>query len=219
MIQLILKDILLQKKRLLYFPVLYNIFIIIVLQEYLASFLVAGIVVSYIMLQTAVVYEDMNKSEIIINSLPIKKKKIILARYLSVFVYLVISIVIYLIVSSLFVLLHLPFKVQPVTISGVVTIIMSLGMLVSIYLPVFYKYGYIKAKLFHILFIMAAFSLPTTIVNIFKDSPDAAVVKYINMFINGLSTGEFSFIILLFTILVMSLSIYISVKFYKKREF
>ncbi|MTI60944.1 MAG: ABC-2 transporter permease [Firmicutes bacterium] len=135
------------------------------------------------MLQTTVVYEDMNKSELIINSLPIKKEKIILARYLSIFVYLAISIISYFLISFLIGVVHLPFAVELVTILGIVTIILGIAILISIYLPVFYKYGYIKAKLFHILFMMIAFFLPTTIINIFKDNPDVAFVKYINSII------------------------------------
>lgn len=43
MVQLILKDIFLLKKRLLIIPFLYSIFIIIVLQDSVAPFLVTGV--------------------------------------------------------------------------------------------------------------------------------------------------------------------------------
>jgi len=198
---------------------MYNIFAILVLQEFFSSFLIASIVTPYLLLQTAVVYEDMNKTEIVLNSLPIKKDKLIMARYLSIFVYLVISVFIYISISFLIGIIDLPFKVESVTISGFVVAIMSLGILTSIYLPVYYKYGYIKAKLFHILFVMAAFFLPTFIVEIFNDNPDAAFVRSVNGFIQSISKGGLNLILVVLTCLIMTLSFFLSVCFYKKREF
>lgn len=219
MVYLILKDILLQKKRLLYFPIMYSIFAILVLQEFFSPFLIASIVIPYLLLQTAVVYEDMNKTEIVLNSLPIKKEKVIMARYLSIFVYLVISIFLYIIISFLIGIINSPFNAETVTISGIVIAIMSLGILTSTYLPVYYKYGYIKAKLFHVSFVMAAFFLPTFIVEIFNNNPDAAFVRSVNTFVQSISKGGLNFILLVLTCLIMTISFFLSVCFYKKREF
>lgn len=219
MIQLILKDILLQKKRLLYFPLLYNIFSIVILQDFFLPYLVGGIVVPYLMLLTAIVYEDINKSEIVINSLPIKKEKIIMSRYLSTFVYLVISILSYLLILFLVDIFNLPFAVDLITIPGIVDILIGLGIIVSIYLPIFYKYGYVKGRLLHTLFTVAALLLPTTIVKIIKENPELVFFKSFITFIQGLSVGKLSFIILIFTLLIMTISFYISLSFYKRREF
>ena len=215
MVYLILKDILLQKKRLLYFPIMYSIFAILVLQEFFSSFLIASIVIPYLLLQTAVVYEDMNKTEIVLNSLPIKKEKIVLARYLTIFIYLLISILCYSILTFLMNLFNLPLAGEPVSLAGIVVIFVGIGIIVSIYLPIFFRYGYIKGRVFHTVFTVAALILPTVAVKIIGENPELPGGFVVEDLV-GVRTG---IILLLLTLLILTISFNLSVWFYKKREF
>lgn len=215
MAQLIIKDMLLQRKRLIYFTLFYNVFAILILQDFFLPYLVAGIVVPYIMLQTALAYEEMNKSEIVINSLPVRKEKIILARYLTIFIYLLISILCYSILTFLMNLFNLPLAGEPVSLAGIVVIFVGIGIIVSIYLPIFFRYGYIKGRVFHTVFTVAALILPTVAVKIIGENPELPG-RFVVEDLVGVRTG---IILLLLTLLILTISFNLSVWFYKKREF
>ena len=219
MYQLILKDILLQKKRLLFFPLIYTIFVVTVLHNLSNTFVIASIVITYMMIQTAVVYEDMNNTEVVINSLPIKKAKIVLTRYLSVFVYLGISIASYLIVMGAINVLHLPFSVDSIAITNFFFALLGLSFIISSYLPIFFKYGYVKSKIFHIFFMMAAFFIPTLITTFIKTNPDSVIVEFVLNFLQTTPDLIMNFIVLLIAAAFMGISYFLSVNFYKNREF
>lgn len=194
---------------------MYNLFGIFFLQEFSSPLLIAGIFIPIIMLQTTVIYEDMNKSEIIINCLPVKKEKIIMARYLTVFLYQVISILAYVVISFLIKISNLSFPVETVTVSEIIICVALLGILASIYLTVYYKFGYIKSRLYYFIFVFAALVLPALILDIFHKTPGAGFSGSVQ----GLFSGTHNFVLVMLTCLIVAVSFYISVYLYKKREF
>jgi ABC-2 type transport system permease protein len=56
---------------------------------------------SYIMIQSACAYDDKNKSDVLLKQPAVKRGTIVIARYISTFVFAAISIVYYIILSGI----------------------------------------------------------------------------------------------------------------------
>lgn len=217
MATLILKDILIQKKTVI-LVLFYSILAIFAFQNLTGGpFVITGVAANYILFLTAAAYEDKNKSELMLNSLPVPRKNIVLAKYLSVFVYTAISIVAYFIVSNIFRIFNLPLNIQPITFPGIITIFLLAGCMISIYLPLFFKFGYIQARILNILIFMFFSFGPTLLKDVINKNH-----KYLGWLVKIFENnpGEYTpFIVLGFTLLFMVISYLISVNIYNHREF
>jgi ABC-2 type transport system permease protein len=108
MFNLVLKDILIQKKTfvlgLFYIPIM-----AIAFQHSVTSMIPAGIVgLTYIVLITACAYDDKYKTDIMLNSLPLHRNSIVLARYMSLFLYYVIGVLDYVLFTAVISTPHIP---------------------------------------------------------------------------------------------------------------
>lgn len=85
MVNLLWKDILILK-RFLWLAPLYGFFALFVFRSMPGGALGAGTVgVTYMLMSQAITLDDKNKSDVMLNSLPLRRKDIVLAKYLSVF--------------------------------------------------------------------------------------------------------------------------------------
>lgn len=159
MYNLILKDLLLSKK-VIPFAAIYVFLMIILFKENFGTngAFASGIVaVAYMLANRSLAYDDINKSDIVLLSLPISRNKIVLAKYLSIFVYGLIGALAYLIGIIIVILLNLPVSSYAVTIEAVIGSIVALGILFSIIFPITFKYGYIKSKLLVMVIFLVVF--------------------------------------------------------------
>ena len=159
MISLLKKDLLIQKKSFL-FLFLYGIFMFIVFNNPVFEdmiYIMGMIIAVYFFLVTASMEDDKNKSEIILNSLPLSKSQIVLAKYLSVFAYILIGAVLLGVVGLLFQLAA--FSLTPRLINAVD--LLAAGMLVSIcvsvYFPLYFRFGASALRLFSVVFFLIFF--------------------------------------------------------------
>lgn len=209
MFNLIKKDLLLQKKVFL-FGIFYTMIIIISFQQIGSPMSAANVVVlSYIMLQSSCAYDDKNKADILLNSLPLKRNTIVFARYLSTFVFAAITILYYILLTGVIKILKLPIKVYPATFEGIAGAIFALIVLISIYLPIYFKWGYIKSKIFNLIMFFVVF---------FGVSVIAPKVKEYESFYKidaGIDTAVIIFAVM---IILLVNSYLISVKLYGNRE-
>lgn len=225
MLRLIFKDILLQKKRLVWFPFLYSSFIIFIVQKYgssgiSGSFIISGVVISYLLLQTVIYYENVNRSPVVINSLPVSKSRIVAARYLSIFAYLGISVFSYWFVRVILTSFFSTFEIAQVSFSGLSSILLVLAFLSAVYLPIYYKFGYINARIFHIVFMLAAFFLPAKLFDIIEDLWGLEVSGGIYVLNNfNLSSIQVNLCMVLGSLLLLAISYYVSLYFYRQWEF
>lgn len=219
MFNLVIKDILVQKKSIL-FALGYCFFLVFAFQSLeQAGPIAANIAVVYILLINSFGYEDKNKSDIMLNSLPISRRDIVLAKYLSIFVYMGLAILAYMGSSLLVKALRIPIDVVLLSLEGVTTAFLIVALMSSIYLPIIFKFGYIKAKLFNLVMFLFFFFVPTIIVNLYNNP------RYHHYFVNffqefaSWKNWQIALLLIAFSLLILSISYSISVSIYKKREF
>ena len=154
-----------------------------------------------------------------LNSLPISRRDIVLAKYLSIFVYMGLAILAYMGSSLLVKALRIPIDVVLLSLEGVTTAFLIVALMSSIYLPIIFKFGYIKAKLFNLVMFLFFFFVPTIIVNLYNNP------RYHHYFVNffqefvSWKNWQIALLLIAFSLLILSISYSISVSIYKKREF
>ncbi len=218
MLNLILKDILIQKKMFL-FGLLYIVFFIFVFQDLGSGAFVAGsTAITYIFVITACTYEDKNKSDILLNSLPIKRKKIVGAKYISLFVYVGIGATVYLGAVLIVKVLGISVKINPITLEGLIGALVSVILMNSIYFPIFFKFGATVAKVVYFLLFFVFFFGGSKIFVFLAKSHNNAWIESMK-FLENQSDMQIAVYIIGVAITLLLSSYLLSLKFYKNREF
>ena len=146
---LIVKDLLLQKK-MLGAAVLYVLVFTFAFQGMGAGQLIAIIsAVGYMFVMLGAAWEEKNSSDVLWNSLPVSKRKIVGAKYLSIPVYALIVIIVYWIVSTVLSLLGGPIAAMPLDPVSIVLGVGAVFVAASLYFPVFFAVGYTKSRYWH----------------------------------------------------------------------
>jgi len=104
----------------------------------IASAIVAA---TYMLLGNACAYDDKSKADVVLNSLPLNRARIVAARYLSVYLFMAIGVVYYLLVNGVIMLARLPVKVHPLSGEDLLGAAFAVTLMNSIYLPTFFKWG------------------------------------------------------------------------------
>lgn len=219
MVRLIIKDILLMKKTLL-ICMAYIVFIIFAFQSMGAGAFATGVTAAtYMLVITACAYEDKNRSDIVINSLPIRRQTVVLAKYVSVYVYIALSAVAYGAATAVLPLLKAPITVYPLGIEIFISGVSAATLLSSIFLPIFFKFGYMKSKLVNFILFFSAFAFAGFLGNALMRG---GVLENLNKYIVILSQQPdwmFAALIILVIFAIQFVSYQLAVAFYKKREF
>lgn len=116
--------------------------------------------VVYLLTMNASSYDDKNRSEVLLNSLPIKRRDVVLAKYLSILIYAAIALAITILFMLVFNVIGLkPLVRMPSTadIVGSLAVAIFLG---SFSLPLNFKFGSIKMRYVNMVLFMLMFFLP-----------------------------------------------------------
>ncbi len=215
-LKLIWKDTLVQKRTLI-FAFFFFIYFMIVFQKMGAAGLTGGVVVlTYAIAFGASAIEDKNKVEIMLNSLPIKRSSIVIAKYLSVFSYTFVILLACYFVSTLTSLVELPIKVVPFSIEGALGGIIAVALFTSINFPIIFKYGYIKSRFVNFALFFIFFFGGTSLTGYLKENQHFLKLM---VSLGNLSVEQLTLLLLIPTMVILIISIMISLNFYKKREF
>ena len=219
MYNLIIKDILLQKKQMI-FSLIYMVFILVAFQGMGPSMFSAGLVAfTYMLAMTSCAYEDKNKSDVMLNSLPVKRSRIVAAKYLSVLVYLAIGTIVYMVSTSIIVMAQIPLKVYPLSLEIFVGGLISVGLMTGIWFPIFFKYGYMKLRVVNfVLFFLFFFGI-SFISDYLRKNQDAPWLQSIVNFFSSRSDAAAAALFIAVILIFMLISFFLSVRFYKNREF
>ena len=221
MLNLLFKDLLIQKKTFL-FALFYIAFLIFVFQKppmSTAIYPMSTVSVVYLFTTYASSHDDKNRSEVLLNSLPVRRREIVLAKYLSTFLYIAIGLVgttlfmVALGVAGLEFLSRMP-GLQDIagTLAGAV-------LLNSIYYPLYFKFGALKVRYFNMLLFLLIFFLPSFLVEYLKSHYSReAVASLVTAVLNtpGWLQGSAVAVLLLAALLV---SLALSLRIYKNKEF
>ena len=219
MLQLIVKDMLIQKKTLL-LGLFYVILMVVAMQSSATAMLPTGVMaLTYILMMTACAHEDKSKADILLNSLPVGRPFIVMAKYLSVFVYAALGVIYYMLVTGIINAVGIPLRTYPVTAEGLVGALFAVSFIISIYFPAFIKMGYIRSKFINFIMFFVIFFGIGALASVFNAETDSALVSGIKEILFGLSEFQAVAGILAIILLMLAGSYLLSVRFYKSREF
>ncbi len=218
MLNLIIKDILIQKRQLT-FSLLYLGFAIIAFQSFGEVMFSAGIVAFiYMLSMTACANEDKVKSDIMLNSLPIKRVNIVLQKYISIYIYFIMGTIIYIVFSKLLQFLQIPIKTYSLALEVFLAGFMASSFMAGLYFPLYFKFGYMKMRIVNfVLFFLIFFGI-SLLSKYMQGSTSLQFFYNINVLWENNKMLFIAAAALIFVTL-MAVSLGLAVYFYKKREF
>lgn len=207
MLALIKKDFLIQKKTL-------RILLIVLafLAFTLSGFGPGGFVTSimcacYLLVFGASAHEDKSHSDVLLNSLPIRKSMIVFSKYVSVYVFAAFGIMVNVILTLLAELFRIDNYGYSITADGMLAAFMAVTVMFSLAFPIIFRFGYMKAKIVNYVLFLAVF-----IAVQFADEMLPQVFEQ-------LSEPGNAGLALLASAILLAASCFISLHVYNKREF
>lgn len=219
MFRLMAKDILIQKKQLL-FSLVYLAFILFAFQGLgVVMYPMALVAITYMLSMTDCAYEEKNKTDLLLNSLPINRRNIVASKYISALLYAVMGTLAYMVMITIVRLLNIPLKTYVLSPEIVISGFAAVCLMVGLWFPIYFRFGYIKMRVINfVLFFLFFFgsSFLTRYLESKKYDPwDNGIIS----FINSQSDITIGLMLIVIIALYMILSFLLSVWFYNRREF
>ena len=210
---LILKDILIQKKNCIFALIFYPLIAIIAFQSIPEGILIVGSVsVAYILITNAFAYDEKCMGDVYIKSLPVNKQDIVTARYLTLIIFSLTGIAVMYLYLTAAKLLNIDINIGIISVSRLINIMFINILLYAVQFPLYYKFGFVKMRIFsnlvYIFFIIGLSMLSESM----RKNPDIlAAIKAVPPVI-------LSVISIAAMILMLIVSAEISIRFYIARE-
>lgn len=221
MINLILKDILIQKKSLLY-ALFYGIFALIAFPSTMTArgaYMFGGISIAYLLIIYSNGYDEKNKSEVILNSLPVRRDSIVTAKYASVLIFFILGVVITGIEGLVITTLNIIPSMRFIAISDVLSVFISVGLMYSVYYPLYFKFGSLKLKIFNIVLYMLFLFVPNIIVTTIEENPNSNFALKIISVLEKNPIWMLQCFTVIIVMIALIISMEISIKIYRNKEF
>ena len=161
-------------------------------------------------------YDEFNKWECYCNSLPLSRKEIVKAKYILFNASSLILIMLGILASFI-----IPNFIENITFesifASVIGVAFGICLVISLLIPFYYKFGSQKGgiMLFLTIAILALLIGAITSLDIFNN---IELMNLINN-LNNLSLGMFALLLIIVTVILMTISYYISIKIYSNKEF
>ncbi len=221
MINILRKDLYIQKKILMY-GFLYVLMMMLLFDQEQGAMLQAAVVaITYLMMHNSNAYDEKNNSDLLLNCLPISRAEIVLSKYLSVFMYFVIALVYYFIVSTVVSLIPIHYTVSMLSAPSIISSLFTVLLINSIYLPIYFKMGYTKSRIVNILIFVGFFIIFTSLVNTrnFISGKNPQTIGVGESILMNLSETTTLVMIAVVGIVIFSISYVIANNFYKRKDF
>ena len=160
-------------------------------------------------------YDEFNKWDCYCNSLPLSRKEIVKAKYLLFNATSLIVLILGVLASFI-----IPNFIENTTFeslfASIIGVAFGICLVISLLIPFYYKFGSQKGRimLFLTIAILALLIGAITSLDIFNN---IELMNIINS-LNNLSLGMFTLLLIIVTIIIMTISYYISVKIYSNKE-
>lgn len=219
MYHLIKKDLLMQKKVLIFALLYLLLFTFFIAKNEPTGLMVGILVVTYLLSLGSAALEDKNNSDIMLLSLPIKKNTIVFSKYLSVYIFatavILINYLIYLIVD----IFNIPLSIHQITFEGLAGGLIAVTLFCAISFPLLFKLGYAKSKTVNLFLFFGFVFLSGPIVSIIDEQDRIALQDWLTRFIQEGSNIEKALLIAIPLLLILGISYKLSLTFYSRREF
>jgi hypothetical protein len=169
---------------------------------------------TYMFILQAVAYDDKNNSNTLLASFPIKKHYLVLSKYLS---YIAFSIII----LAIILIINLIFNLCTIKIIEILFSLFLLSIILDIYLPIYFKFGYIKSKYFNLsvfalIFVAASLNTLNKLENSNSGPPEFITILF--NYLTSISEFKLSTYIIVLFILINFISYFISNSLFKSRD-
>lgn len=219
MLNLIIKDLIIQRKMLL-FGFIYVLAFMFAFRTGESAVYTAGVFAVVLMLvQTPCAHDDKCHADKMLNSLPVSRAFIVTAKYLSVAVYLAVGSVQYMAVYGLVRLTGVPMDVYPVTFVAFIGLLFVSAVFSSVYYPIFFRFGYMKTRYLSLFLFAGLFSAGSAVVLSMKGEDS---LPFGNSLSNFAATQPGWLLVcgIMGIILALTLASWgLSVRFYGRRDF
>lgn len=179
------------------------------------------VIICYGMLTRSCYYDDKDRGDIFLRMMPIKPATIVFSKYVFGLLVIVVGFFPYMAISFLGKPLGLELNIE---YSAMAISVFIISFAHSIYLPVFFKYGYMKARTFQTVFyigiMIVSLSLKSLIETIKLAVPISQgqwLIKPLSNMINAFSQNSvmLSLICILISFIMLAVSAIISVRLYQ----
>lgn len=233
MLNLVWKDLLILK-RILWIALIYGFCGLLVFSFTMegAALSFITIMVTYMLIDRACDLDSRNKSEIILNSLPLCRRDIVLAKYLSVFLYAAIAILSSVFAQEVVSVTRIPVlggaPISKISLEGLVGALVATVAFISFYYPIYFKLGYARIKWVGMILVLSLMFFIPNGSNIARGLGGVRnpilqkILVLMGRLGNWLQTQadwQIASYMLVFALILMSASARLSMRFYARREF
>lgn len=219
--KLLIKDFMIMKKH-LWIAIVYSGIVFFMFrnpQTYVMVYAMGITMIAYIMIMYVTAYDDKNNSEVILNSLPISREKIVISRYVSVFLSVLISIISMAVMGYAFQRLNILEGVRLIRVIDIISALIAVGVISFLFLPIYFKFGYIKAKMFNLLVFAICFAGPSVARKMFGNIKKPQWVENFANYVNNGSAVTAGMVFLGGMLILGLISLTVSIYIYKRRDF
>ncbi|MGI5920478.1 MAG: ABC-2 transporter permease [Syntrophomonadaceae bacterium] len=168
MYNLLRKDILVQKNS-LWFCVGYSIFIFFAFSGPTFRpliYVMGATVIAYVLVLSAIQAEFKNNSDLILLSFPVKRQQVVASKYIGVLIFTFIALAVIGLLGLILSFCPLPFPTRLINWTDAVITVISVMLLTSIYLPIYYKTAGRWVQIINAIVFMVIFFVPSSLVNL-----------------------------------------------------
>src|SRR5665648_5488 len=228
MVNLVWKDFLLLKRSLWLAP-LYAFFAFFAFRTMPDGGLSAATVaVTYMLLLQAIIQDDKNQSEVMLNSLPLRRGNIVLAKYLSAFVYATLGILSFLLAQGIVTVVGIPLSINQISLEEIFGALIAMVVLIGSYFPIYFKFGYLRSRIVGTILFVASIFISAMAVSLMQGlggehNPTLqTIVASIQSVVGWLQTQadwQIASYVLALALILTAASALLSLRFYAGREF
>lgn len=214
--KLILKDVLIQK-RVLPYLILYIPFITFITGKLDSSglYVIISLTIAFMLSSNSFALEEVSQSSKVILSLPVTRREVVLSKYLSIFVYIAVSIALTSAagaISTFF--LGDSSRLKYINLSEIIRIAVSCTIVCCIVFPLQFRLGYAKARVATIMVYIMLFSVVPILMDQMRNFSLKEIIILPEL-LKGASGGCFTAALLG---VIWLASYFMSTNFYEKRE-
>ncbi|EYE89012.1 hypothetical protein Q428_04720 [Fervidicella metallireducens AeB] len=223
MLNLILKDILIQKKS-LFIGFVYSLFVFLIFKtntfpQENGKFIFGAVSIAYIFATYSIEYDEKNNCHWILNSLPLRRKEIVLAKYISLVIYNVIGISMMLITGRILSIIGFNLGNYVVDLKSILYVFQSTFLAFSFFYPIYFKISYSKTRYINTIVYLTVVFLPSFFDFLFKNMEGISNLKFLfEMTLNKWDITQQS-MLLAFIIAFTVISVFISIRNYSEKNF
>jgi ABC-2 type transport system permease protein len=216
MLELVLKDFLIQKKYVATAIILYPIVAIVSFGNMQSSILAFGtMIIPYILILGAFYADEKNRADVFLNSLPVSKIDVVKARYITLVICILTGVLIMPVYVKLADALGLVDSRGVIDLQKIIIAISLALIIYSVEIPLFFKYSMNKMRMISV-FVIIVFSAFLAAIGGIHDAPE--VTEFMNKIVT-LPSLYLNLLLMLSTVLIFLVSLNVSIKFYGNKEF